>query len=286
MEPVVREEITGRIERFAALDALAAPLQGVIGKLIPQDSALKEALSGTWLGHPLHPLLTDVVVGSWTSALVLDTAGAGEGADLLVALGVAAAVPTALSGLSDWAELPEDTRRVGALHALGNTTALILHTLSLVERRRGARQRGRALSATGMAVALASAWLGGHLSFGRGVGVNQTVFESLPADWTHVAEERQLEEGGLTGASADGTAVLLARQGGRIWALLDRCSHRGCALHEGTLGEATVICPCHGSTFRLEDGSVVRGPATAPQPRLAVRVREGRVEVRAPDGTG
>src|SRR5205823_4371669 len=127
VEPIVREEIARRIEAFAPLDALAAPLQGAIRKLVAQDSRLKEVLSGTWLGPPLHPLLTDVVVGSWTSAFVLDRAGSDEGADLLVALGVLAAVPTALSGLSDWAELPADTRRVGAVHALGNTTALMLH---------------------------------------------------------------------------------------------------------------------------------------------------------------
>jgi nitrite reductase/ring-hydroxylating ferredoxin subunit len=132
-----------------------------------------------------------------------------------------------------------------------------------------------------MAVGMASAWLGGHLSFGRGVGVDQTVFEDIPEEWTPVADEGDLAESGLVGGSADGTPVLVARQGGVLRALLDRCSHRGCSLHEGTLGDGTVTCPCHGSVFRLEDGSVVKGPATAPQPRLEVRVRDGRVEVRA-----
>jgi nitrite reductase/ring-hydroxylating ferredoxin subunit len=283
MKPIVREEVAQRLERWAALDTLAAPLRGVARRLVPAETALKDALSGTWLGHPLHPLLTDVVVGSWTSALVLDRVGADDGADVLVALGVAAALPTALSGLSDWADLPTDTRRVGVVHALGNTAALILHGVSLAERLRGCRARGQALSAAGIGIAMASAWLGGHLSFGRGVGVNQTVFEDLPHDWTAVADDADLAEGALTGVSADGTGVMLARQRGRIWALVDRCSHRGCALHEGTLGDGTVKCACHGSTFRLEDGSIVTGPATAPQPRLLVQVREGRVEVRAPD---
>jgi nitrite reductase/ring-hydroxylating ferredoxin subunit len=284
MEPIVREELAQRIERWGALDAVAAPLRGVAHRLVPEGTALKDALSGTWLGHPLHPMLTDVVVGSWMSALVLDRLGADDGADALVALGVAAALPTALSGLSDWADLPVDTRRVGTLHAFGNTAALVLHGVSLAERLRGRRARGQGLSAVGIGIAMASAWLGGHLSFGRGVGVNQTVFEDLPEDWTAVADEAEVAEGSLAGVTAGGTGVLLARQRGRIWALVDRCSHRGCALHEGTLGDGTVKCPCHGSTFRLEDGSIVTGPATAPQPRLLVRVRGGQVELRAADG--
>jgi nitrite reductase/ring-hydroxylating ferredoxin subunit/uncharacterized membrane protein len=281
MRPVVREEVAHRLERASALDPLTEPLRSGVRALVPDGSRLKDGLSGTWLGHPLHPLLTDVVVGSWTSALVLDCAGADDGADILVAVGVVAAVPTALSGLSDWSDLPADTRRVGAVHAMGNVVALLLHGLSLVDRLRGSRGRGRALSALGMVVASASAWLGGHLSFGRGAGVNQTVFTPVPDDWTAVADEADVAEGALVGADGD---VLLARQDGRIWALLDRCSHRGCALHEGTLDDGIVTCPCHGSVFRLEDGAVVRGPATAPQPRLLTRVMNGRVEVRSPHG--
>jgi nitrite reductase/ring-hydroxylating ferredoxin subunit len=286
MKPLLRDELARRLERWAALDAVAAPLQGLVRRLVPSGSALKDALSGTWLGHPLHPLLTDVVVGAWTSALALDAIGVEDGADALIALGAAAAVPTALSGLSDWADLPADTRRAGAVHAFGNVAALVLHGASLAERRRGDRGRGRALSAAGMAIAGASAWLGGHMSFGRGAGVNQTVFASLPDEWTDVAAEDAVPEGAPAGASAGGTGVLLARHGGGIVALLDRCSHRGCALHEGALEDDTVVCPCHGSRFRLEDGSVAAGPATAPQPRLLARVRDGRVEVRAPGDGG
>ena len=282
MEPLGRETVAERIERLEVLDPVAEQLQKGVRSVVPQDSALKDVLSGTWLGHPVHPPLTDVVVGAWTSALLLDLAGGKRGeqaADRLVGAGILAAVPTAAAGLSDWAELRGGTRRVGIVHASGNVTALLLHTLSWRARKRGQRARGLALSALGYGAASFSAWLGGHLSFGRGVGVNQTAFEDAPSDWTPVLDETRLEERTLIGARANGVGVLLLRKDGRTYALADRCSHRGCALHEGQLRDDTVTCPCHGSTFRL-DGSVVKGPATAPQPTFDVRTMEGKVEIK------
>jgi nitrite reductase/ring-hydroxylating ferredoxin subunit/uncharacterized membrane protein len=282
VEPVARESIAERIEQVEALDAVSESLQRAVRALVPEESGLKDILSGTWLGHPLHPPLTDIVVGAWTSALLLDLLGDDQtdgAADVLVGIGILAAVPTAAAGLSDWAELRGGNRRVGAVHALGNTTALLLHMLSLLARSGGDRTRGRVLSAAGVAAASFSAWLGGHLSFGRGVGVNQTAFEALPAEWTQAARFEELADGALTGAEVDGTAVVLARSGDAAYALVDRCSHRGCSLHEGKLENETIICPCHGSTFRL-DGSIVKGPATAPQPALEVRISDGTVEVR------
>lgn len=284
MEAIARQTIAERIEGIEPLDVVAEPLQKGVRAAIPEETALKDLLSGTWLGHPLHPPLTDVVVGAWTSALLLDLLG-GDGAehaaDALVGAGVLAAVPTAAAGLSDWAELRGGSRRVGAVHALGNTTALLLHACSWNARRRGDRRLGVTLSAFGFGAAAFSAWLGGHLSFGRGVGVNQTAFDDLPAEWTSVLDETALEEGTLAQGQAGTVAVLLARTNGRDYALADRCSHRGCSLHEGRLNnDGTVTCPCHGSTFRLEDGSIAKGPATAPQPTFDVRRHDGSVQVR------
>jgi nitrite reductase/ring-hydroxylating ferredoxin subunit/uncharacterized membrane protein len=283
MEPVVRERIAERIEQLEGLDRVSGLLQQAVRAVVPQESELKDVLSGTWLGHPLHPPLTDVVIGAWTSALLLDLLGgeaAEQAADGLVAAGILAAVPTAAAGLSDWAELRGGSRRVGCVHAFGNTTALVLHAFSLAARRRGDRPRGIGLSTLGYAIASFSAWLGGHLTFGKGVGVNQTAFEKAPSEWTPVLNEAELEEGKLIGAQANGVGVLLVRSGEHIYALADRCSHRGCSLHEGTLNDGAVTCPCHGSTFRL-DGSILKGPATSPQPAYAVRANEGKVEVRS-----
>ena len=278
----MRERIAEPIEHFEALDAVLEPLQKAVQTVVPERSKLKDVLSGTWLGEPLHPPLTDVVIGTWTSALLLDLLGGEQtrkAADGLVAAGVLAAVPTVTAGLSDWSDLSGGSRRVGGVHALGNTTALVLHALSWAARRRSNRTSGVAMSALGYAVAAFSAWLGGHLSFALGAGVNQTAFEDVPEQWTAVLGEDGLEEGKLTGAQADGVPVLLVRKKGRLYGLIDRCSHRGCSLHEGELKDDAVVCPCHGSTFRL-DGSIVKGPAAFPQPALQVRVESGKVEVR------
>ena len=289
MEQPARERIAERIEQLAALDAVCEPLQKAVRAAVPQQSKLKDVLSGTWLGHPLHPPLTDVVIGTWTSALLLDLFGgehSQKAAERLIATGLMAAVPTAAAGLSDWAELSGGSRRVGSVHALCNTTALVLHALSWAARRRGNRASGVGLSLVGYATATFSAWLGGHLSFAMGVGVNQAVFEDAPSEWTAVLGEEEFEEGKLTSAQAHGVTVLLVRNEGRLYGLIDRCSHRGCPLHEGELKDDAVICPCHGSTFRLDDGAIVKGPATAPQPALQVRVENGKVEVRAPKPKG
>jgi nitrite reductase/ring-hydroxylating ferredoxin subunit/uncharacterized membrane protein len=288
MRPVARQTIAERIEQLDALDAVSEPLQKAVRAAVPQESELKDLLSGTWLGHPVHPPLTDVVIGAWTSALLLDLL-AGEGgeqaSDRLVAAGIFAALPTAAAGLSDWAELRGGSRRVGAVHALGNTTALLLHTFSWFARRRGDRGRGITLSALGYGVASFSAWLGGHLSFAKGVGVNQTAFEEAPSEWTPVLDEAELEEGKPTAARANGLGIVLVRKDDRFYALADRCSHRGCSLHKGELNDdETLTCPCHGSTFRL-DGSIVKGPATSPQPAFEIRRNEGRLEIRLTGAT-
>ena len=153
MKPLPRETIAERIERLEALDRVSEPLQTAVRNAVPPQSDLKDLLSGTWLGHPLHPPLTDVVIGTWTSALLLDLLGderTEAAADRLVAAGILAAIPTAAAGLSDWAELRGGSRRVGTVHALGNTTALVLHVASWTARMRDARGTGRALSAPGV----------------------------------------------------------------------------------------------------------------------------------------
>jgi nitrite reductase/ring-hydroxylating ferredoxin subunit/uncharacterized membrane protein len=282
LRPAGREAIAARLERLTFLDPVSGYVQRGVRAAVPQDTAAKDVLSGTWLGHPIHPPLTDVVVGSWTSAWLLDLFGgqmARSGSELLLGTGIATAVPTAAAGLSDWAELRGGTQRVGLVHAFGNTTALTLQVMSLRARLRGDHSKGVGLSTLAMGVAGMSAWLGGHLSFGRGVGVNQTAFEDFPAAWTALTDDSQLEPGKPIRRSAQGAGVMLVRHHGVIHALADRCSHRGCSLADGTLREGTITCKCHGSTFTL-DGRVVTGPATAPQPSLEVRVREGKIEVR------
>jgi nitrite reductase/ring-hydroxylating ferredoxin subunit/uncharacterized membrane protein len=286
MQATTLESVATRLEQNAIVDPISDRLQGVVRRAVPPESQRKDVLSGTWLGHALHPPLTDVVVGTWTSALLLDLVGGRDSARAarkLVAAGVLAAVPTAAAGLSDWADVHGGSRRVGTVHALGNTSALLLQTLSLAARRNGRRGTGIALSLAGFTAASFSAWLGGQLSFRKGVGVNQTAFDHPPAEWTAVLPEAELADGMLQHAKAGDLDVLLVRHAGRIYAMDDRCTHRGCSLHEGKLNDdETVTCPCHGSTFRL-DGSIVKGPATAAQPAFTVRTNAGNVEIRRAD---
>jgi nitrite reductase/ring-hydroxylating ferredoxin subunit/uncharacterized membrane protein len=284
MRPVPRDLIADRFERLEALDGPGEWLQGLVKKAVPDESRLKDLLSGTWLGHPVHPLLTDVVVGCWTSSFLLDllpSPDARAASDRLIGLGLLGAVPTVAAGASDWAELFGRLRRAGTAHAAGNATALTLYTMSYVARKRGRRAAGLALSTLGFGISLASAYLGGHLSFGRGVGVNQTSFESPPSEWTASVKESGLKDGKPKAARVNGMDIVLVRRGRRIHALADRCPHRGCSLHEGEVNDnGSLTCPCHGSTFRLNDGEILKGPATSPAPSFETRTRDGRVEVR------
>jgi nitrite reductase/ring-hydroxylating ferredoxin subunit/uncharacterized membrane protein len=277
-------EIAERIAGLEQLDPVAEPIAKWVRDTLP-GGPVKDALSGTWLAHALHPLLQLLPVGTWTSAVILDLLGGDEdAADLLVGTGLLATLPTVVSGLSDYADttvVSESVKRIGILHAAANATGTTLFAASLLARRRGARARGKLLALAGMGAVTAGGWLGGHLSYAEGVGVDTTAFEDYPSDWTAVADEAGLREGEPVKAEADGVPLLLVRDGGEIRCLANRCSHRGGPLSEGEVSDGCVTCPWHGSRFRLSDGSVERGPAAYPQPSLQTRVQSGKVEVRA-----
>jgi nitrite reductase/ring-hydroxylating ferredoxin subunit/uncharacterized membrane protein len=281
------------VTRLGEVEALDAPAQ-FLGKRVRDaipKGPVKDALSGVPLGHALHPLLTQVVVGAWTSATILDILG-GRGSDAaarrLIGVGIAASAPTVATGLNDWADSEsanDEVRRVGAVHGALNSAALGMYAASLAARRRGARGRGRLLGLAGVAALSVSGHLGGHLAYADAVGVDQTAWGTSVEDWTDVCDERDVPADGMLGVDAGATKIVVARSGSRLYALADRCAHRGGALHEGELSDGCVQCPLHGSRFRLEDGSVARGPAAYPQPAYDVRVRAGRVEVRSPVDT-
>jgi nitrite reductase/ring-hydroxylating ferredoxin subunit len=278
------------VERLEALKALDAPGKAVGKKVrgLVGPGALRDAISGTWLGHALHPVLTDVTIGAFVSASLVDVLGGRDGgpaAERLIGIGIVSYAPTALTGVSDWADseaVDDRVRRVGVTHAATNSVALTLYAASLAARRAGRGGRGKALSLAGASVLAAGGYLGGHLSFFRGVGTNQTAFDKVPDDWTSVAVASDLEEGEPLAVVAGDAPVLLLRRPDGLRALHDRCSHRGCSLASGEIDGETVTCACHGSRFDLRDGSLRRGPATAPQPVYEVREREGRIELRPP----
>lgn len=278
-------EIVAKLESAESLDAPAEAAAGAVRRAV-SPKAVKDAVSGTWLGHALHPLMTDVVIGSFVSASVLDLIGGdkdGRASERLIAVGIAAYPPTALTGASDWSDSESGdagVRRAGLVHAASNTLALSLYTASLLARRRGARKSGVLLGAGGAAALMTGGFLGGHLTLAKGVGADQTVFDPGPADWTPAADLSLLGEGRPIRVVVGDTPVLLLRDGDELFALHDRCSHRGCSLSEGTVEGEEIACACHGSRFDRRDGSVRAGPATRPQPAFEVRVHNGRVEVR------
>ena len=251
-----------------------------------QPGALKDALSGTWLGHALHPLLTDVVIGSWTSATLLDVLGGDDdeaAAERLIAVGIAAYPPTALTGANDWADAePADdgVRRAGLVHAVVQRGRARRST-SRRWRRAGAARAGGASARPGGATALMSAGLPRRPPVVRQGGRPSTrPLRPGRPDWRRAADASTLPRGRPTRVVVDETPVLLLRDGATVLAIHDRCSHRGCSLSEGQVDGSEIECACHGSRFDLRDGSVQRGPATAPQPAFQVRIDAGRVEVR------
>jgi nitrite reductase/ring-hydroxylating ferredoxin subunit/uncharacterized membrane protein len=271
------------IGKVEALDAPATRLLDALSGVV-RPGRVRDVLSGTFLGHPLHPLLTDLPIGTWVSALVLDLTGgpqAAPAARRLVGVGVLAALPTAASGYLEWADSARAraaTRRVGLVHATANVTALSLFGASWLARRRGGG--GRRLALAGAGALTVGGHLGGHLSYVHGEGVAVTTFQQGPQDWAPTILDAELAEGQMAGFETDDARILLVRQDGCLYALDDRCTHRGGPLHEGELGAGCVTCPWHGSRFALADGAVQRGPAGSPQPAYATRVREGRIEVR------
>ncbi|HKO28410.1 MAG TPA: Rieske 2Fe-2S domain-containing protein [Solirubrobacteraceae bacterium] len=278
-EPAVRQ-----VESAQALD----PAAKAIGKAVRDTvgrGTLKDALSGTWLGHPVHPMLTDVVIGSFTSASLLDVLGPASDAasQRLIGLGLLAYLPTAASGINDWADtevIDDGIRRVGLVHAGCNAVGASLYALSWRSRRRGGKRLGTVFGLAGMAVMAAGGYLGGHLSMTKGVGPAETVFDQGPTDWTPAADASLLESGRTQRVVVDDTPVLLLRQGEETFAIHDRCSHRGCSLSEGEIEGDEVVCACHGSRFSLRTGALKQGPATSSQPAFQVRIQDGRVEVR------
>lgn len=279
----VPQRLIDRISEFEEADRAAAPLAGAVHRVTRRD-AVKNALSGSALGHQLHPVLTDLPIGAWTMASALDYFGGtrhADGARRLVALGVLSAAPAAAAGASDWSDSYGGDRRIGLVHGVMNLAATGVHACSWVARMRGRSKAGVALSTIGLALTAGAGYLGGHLSFARGVGVNRTAFEPAVTEWTRVAALHELEERKPLRVEAAAVPVVLVLVDGRVHALSATCTHAGGRLDDGMVIDEDsgpcLVCPLHGSTFRLADGGIERGPAAVPEPRWQVRIDSGEI---------
>jgi nitrite reductase/ring-hydroxylating ferredoxin subunit/uncharacterized membrane protein len=289
---MVTDRAIQAVEHQDWLEPLADRLQSTLGNAFaaagPAGQEIANALHGQWLGHPLHPVLTDIPIGSWTAAAVLDALeqvtgnrALGRGADAAIGLGIIGALGAAITGLTDWRHTDGRARRLGLAHGLLNTGALALYTTSMILRQFQARRAGRGVAALGYVVANTAAYLGGHLVFGEQIGVDHTAAQVPPAEFVPVLPQAELAENELRQVLAHGMPVLLLRRGDRIAAIAGTCSHLGGPLVEGSLEDHSVVCPWHGSRFALDSGAVLNGPATFPQPCFETRVWDGQIEVRA-----
>ena len=266
----------------------ASAVAGALNAIYRTARPLQGLFNGTWLGHPLHPLVTDVAVGAWTVVLVFDLAGIvfpgaglGSAAALALWIGVLAGLVALASGATDWKDTYGPAQRIGFLHGLLMLVVVVLYVVSGALRVAGPIDglAARLVAIVGFVGLAAGGFLGGELAFGFGSMVDHNAFRDGLPRFVRVALLDDLAQG-LNYVEAAGQPVLLVRDGDALAAIGDVCSHAGGPLHEGTIEGGVVTCPWHGSRFRVADGTTVRSPATFPQPAYEVRVMEGQVEVR------
>ena len=227
-----------------------------------------------------------VPVGCWTGALIADACREWRAGRVLTAAGVLTAAPVAAAGLSDWADTTGAEQRLGVVHLGANLVATALYATSWWARARGRHRLGVGLGLAGAVSAATGGWMGGHMAYGLGVGVDTNSFDGGPTDWTPVIEG-SAETGRVRAAQAAGIGlVLIDTDGGagptreRVRVLANRCGHRGGPLADGRLTGDCIQCPWHQSEFDVHSGAVRRGPAVVPQPVYAVRDGDQGLEVR------
>ncbi len=284
----LEEKVVASVARSSWIEGLAVRLQETLHHLYrgsERGRKTKDFLNGVWLTHPLHPAVTDVPIGAWTTAIVLEGLESitgrsmHRGTSAAIGLGIGAATLSAASGSADWADTYGEQRRIGMVHALANGLALMLFTASLWRRLSGRRAGANALSTAGFLSVLVGGYLGGNLTYRLGTHVNRNAWVSEPKQFTSAMKVEDLQPDRPTRATVQGVPILLVRRGETIYAMNEVCNHAGGPLSKGRLEDNSIVCPWHGSTYRLEDGTVVHGPSPYPQTHYEVRVREGQIEV-------
>jgi nitrite reductase/ring-hydroxylating ferredoxin subunit/uncharacterized membrane protein len=259
-----------------------ADFYSTVDRFVIRPKWLRSFFHGTWLGHPLHPLLTDVPVGALTIALGLDLLGIYDGANWATLLGVAGMLAAMIAGFVDLDETDGKARQYGGIHASLMLVALAFYVFSLAVRfgyAPGTPAQSLLIAAVGYLFVVAGAYIGGELVFTLGNMVDRHAWRPSGTKWTAL-DVSEIPERQPTKAKAGAQTLVLVRAGDTIQALHDTCAHAGCSLSDGKIVGDTIQCGCHGSRFKLADGSVVVGPATSDQPSYEVRRSEGKLEAR------
>lgn len=284
----VDRALVSSIETTASLDHWSDRIEAVVGPIVGSGFR-RDALTGRWIGHPAHPMLVIVPMACWIGAAAVDVIG-GPGSERiarrLVGLGVLTVVPAAATGSADWLDTDGAERRVGTVHAIANKLAVLAFGGSWLARRAGHRTLGRVLTGFGIGAVGCAGYLGGHLAYSRGVGVNTTAFQAGPDEWTALCPVDVVDHDGPTQARLGTVAFVVTRRGDRFDVLEDRCTHRGGPLSDGQVDDGCIECPWHGSRFATDTGAVAAGPASIPQPAYESRVNDDMLEIRRSEHGG
>jgi nitrite reductase/ring-hydroxylating ferredoxin subunit/uncharacterized membrane protein len=286
------ERLTDTITQIGAIRTLANGLQRPLNALFLDGPLrpLKNFASGTWLEHPLHPVLTDVPVGAWTVTLVLYLAvlffgvqGIGVAIGLAMGVGILGALATIATGLLDWMDVDPTELAVGLVHGTVNIVGTILFIvawLMLYTSQWTATVANFIPALVGYMVIALGAYIGGDLVFRLGTMINRNAYRNGPKDFTPVAGLDDFAENKPQRFDVQGEPILLVRRGQRVYAVGAVCSHYGAPLEQGTLRDSRIECPRHYSQFSLEDGSVQAGPSSAPLPLYETQIKDGKVWVK------
>ncbi len=279
------------IRRFVvrALDAqtgwarpLGGWIQGLLKAIFSSARFLKDFLNGTWLGHSVHAMVTDVPVGAFTLAIVLDVFDLRTAADVAIAVGLVTMLGAALAGWADYTDTDLKPRDYATVHQVLMLVSLVLYAASLWLRLESLTLDRTApiwLSVAGYLVLAVGAYVGGEVVYGMGNMVNRHAFRSFGKKWQPL--DVDAEEGKPVKAKAGAQTLVVVKRGDRLYALHDVCAHAACSLSEGKIVGDAIECDCHGSRYRLSDGRVLRGPATFDQPAFEVRKSsDGKLEAR------
>jgi nitrite reductase/ring-hydroxylating ferredoxin subunit/uncharacterized membrane protein len=281
---VLHNTIERILEAQAAwADPLGKLFVAIFAALYKPVPVIKDLLNGVWLGHPLHPAITDVPIGAYVVALVLDISGQRDAATAAIGVGIVFMLLAALAGYADYIDLEGKAQRFGTVHSSLMLVALVFYVVSFVMRMGAVPSSAEVwLSVIGFVIVITAAYVGGELVYNLGTQVDRHAWRGGTTKWTAL-DVTDIPPDKPIKAKAGAQTLVVVRRGKSLDALHDVCAHQGCSLSEGKIVDEAIECQCHGSRYRLRDGLVVRGPAVFDQPHFEVREAEGKLEVRRTD---
>ena len=292
MKRDITEWIENTLTTSGFITGLAKWLGDLMNKIFQETPLrpLKLLANGTLIEHPLHPVVTDVPVGSWTVAILLmlvtlifGVQNLGLATGFAIGLGVLAGLAAIVTGLLDWMDVDPPELAVGITHGIINIVATIIFAIAFYLLYSGNWEinlTNTLLAVVGYLTVTVGAFIGGSLVFRQGVMINRDAYRKGPKDYTPALAAKDLADNQLKRVEVKGQPVLLLKRGEKIYAIGAVCSHYGGPLEKGKLVDGTVECPWHYSRFALEDGRVKEGPATSPMPAYDARINNGQVEVK------